>query len=249
MVQPPDPTASPTTVTTTNTTDAAAITPSAHPTKNARDRARHDKLHSHGNYHNYYSFRAQQAPDPRLSLLAPHLPSASILDLGCNAGKLTKEAVTHFSASAALGVDLDPVLIAQATATPSPAGCEFLLQDFLEPGWTRGRRFDVVLLLSVTKWVHLNALDAGLMGLFKEVHESMLVDGGVLVVEPQEWDNYKRAVRKAAHLKTGFATLEMRPPFAEALRGVGFELEKEIEREEGGFSRPLHVWRKKPALR
>ncbi|CAJ2509719.1 Uu.00g056190.m01.CDS01 [Anthostomella pinea] len=233
------------------TSDTPSAADAAAPqTNNARNRARHNQLHSHGNYHNYYSFRAQQVPDPRLALLASHLLSKRVLDLGCNAGKLTKEVITHFSAASALGADLDPVLIAQAEAAPSPRNCTFRLQDFLVPGWVATaaeERFDIVLLLSVTKWIHLNALDAGLLALFREVHDRMLVEGGVLVVEPQEWDNYKRAVRKAPHLKPGFAMLELRPPFLEALAGVGFTLEEDIAREEGGFSRPLHVWRKGPS--
>lgn len=38
----------------------------------------------------------------------------------------------------------------------------------------------------------------------------------------------------------------MWPPFEEALKadGVALTLEKCIEREEGGFSRPLMIWRK-----
>lgn len=60
----------------------------------------------------------------------------------------------------------------------------------------------------------------------------------------QEWDNYKRAVKRNKDLRETFKTLELRPPFDAEMREVGFVLEQQIEREEGGFSRPLLVWRK-----
>lgn len=216
--------------------------------KSAKNKEKHDQLFSHGNYHNYYSFRVQQIPDPRLNLVAGWFAGKAVLDLGCNAGKLTKEVVEHLGATSALGVDLDPVLIAQAESTSSPRGCTFKVQDFLLPGWCDGKQFDVVLLLSVTKWIHVNALDAGLLALFKDLHDNIMNADGVLIIEPQEWDNYKRAVRKAVRLRANFARLELRPPFAEPLRALGFVLVEEIEREEGGFSRPLHVWRKTISL-
>lgn len=219
-------------------------------TTNARNRARHDQLFSHGNYHNYYSFRAQQTPDPRLTLLAPYLSGATILDLGCNAGKLTKETITHFSAASALGLDLDPVLIAQATTSGPPVpNCTFRLADFTDATTPTSacaghRRFDVVLLLSVTKWIHLNAGDVGLLALFREIYDSVIVDGGCLVVEPQDWANYKRAAKKAAHLREGLRGLVVRPPFVAELEEMGWRLERVVEREEGGFSRGLWIWRK-----
>lgn len=65
-----------------------------------------------------------------------------------------------------------------------------------------------------------------------------------MIIEPQEWENYKKAVNKNRNLKPVFKGLEMRPPFLNELKGVGFQLVVEIERVEGGFSRPLLVWRK-----
>jgi 7SK snRNA methylphosphate capping enzyme len=91
--------------------------------------------------------------------------------------------------------------------------------------------------------MHLHNGDAGLRRLFFSLF-SLLPPGGVVVIEPQEWENYKSAVKKNKDLRPTFQTLEMRPPFIEDMQKVGFKLESHIEREEGGFSRPLLVWRK-----
>lgn len=58
--------------------------------------------------------------------------------------------------------------------------------------------YDVVLALSVTKWIHVQTGDAGLRLFFKKCFQ-WLRKGGVLVVEPQPWegDGYARARRKA----------------------------------------------------
>lgn len=108
-------------------------------------------------------------------------------------------------------------------------------------GW-RGR-VDTILLLSITKWLHLNHGDGGLLTLFHALFDC-LPSGGALVIEPQEWDNYRSAAKKNPNLRPMFKTLQLRPPFVDAISAVGFRLEHTIEREEGGFSRPLMVWRK-----
>lgn len=183
------------------------------------------------------------------------------MDLGCNAGKLTIECVTHFGARRAVGIDLDDVLIERAKeewrearrnnfASAADDDVSFLCNDFMQEGyWNAFRRdygtgtFDVILLLSITKWLHLQHGDAGLMLLFLSLFD-LLPEGGMLVIEPQEWANYRRAVSKNKALRPVFKGLELRPNFENELTGVGFVLEKVIEREEGGFSRPLMLWRK-----
>lgn len=79
-----------------------------------RDRARH-RLHAYGNYHQYYSHRQDAVPDARLQLL-PLLTGKKVLDLGCNAGKLTLEVVRYRGATQSHGVDIDQHLIEQAHA-------------------------------------------------------------------------------------------------------------------------------------
>lgn len=170
-------------------------------------------------------------------------------------GKLTMECITHLKASSALGIDLDPILITQATAlalsiSPPPQNCSFLHADFMQTPseffQPYADKVDLILLLSITKWLHLHHSDVGLVQLFKALFE-VLSPGGILIVEPQEWENYKQACKKNKNLKPVFKGLKMRPPFVDEIKECGFEMVKIVERSEGGFSRPLCVWRKTKA--
>ncbi|KAJ0413985.1 Bicoid-interacting protein 3-domain-containing protein [Aspergillus carlsbadensis] len=204
----------------------------------------------HGNYHQYYAkFRAATIPDERLSILPSEiLRNARVLDLGCNAGKLTHEAIAHCGAAAAVGVDIDPWLVEQAKAAyPDDPRCTFEQFDFVDGSAYRGSAlgtFDVVLLLSVTKWVHLNNGDGGMLALFARVR-SLLNEGGYLVIEPQPMSNYARASKRNKELREMYKTIRIQPPFDEELEAEGFERVFEFERDEEGFARPVHVWRKR----
>ena len=59
--------------------------------------------------------------------------------------------------------------------------------------------FDIILCLSVTKWIHLNWGDAGIKTLFRRVWESLPTDGsGLFILEPQPW--YVFVARFSIHL-------------------------------------------------
>lgn len=51
--------------------------------------------------------------------------------------------------------------------------------------------YDVVFLLSTTKWIHLNWGDEGLKRAFKRIYRS-LKPGGLFIMEPQEFKSYTR---------------------------------------------------------
>ncbi|KAM0792817.1 hypothetical protein ACM66B_002583 [Microbotryomycetes sp. NB124-2] len=212
-------------------------------TNTARDRARHREL-EHGNYRNYYNHRQQATPDARLSLLPLDLfRDKSVLDLGCNAGKLTVEVVEHCGAKRSKGIDIDPVLVDQAQRRTIDGRISWECADFVQEDAIESGEWDTIMLLSVTKWLHLHAGDEGMRMLFKRLHD-VLPAGGTLIVEPQEKENYAKAARKNKNLRPVFQSIRMWPPFEQELRDVGFQLLSTIEREEGGFSRPLMIWRK-----
>lgn len=47
---------------------------------------------------------------------------------------------------------------------------------------------------SISKWIHLNGGDEGLLEFFRRV-SNVLRHGGKFVLEPQEWDTYAKAKR------------------------------------------------------
>lgn len=222
-------------------------------TLNQLNKLKHE-AHRHGNYTNYYNFRSQNVPDPRLTQLKTFVEGRRTLDLGCNAGKLTLELATHFEASQVVGVDLDTGLIAAAREAKQTALSEgqdvekvcFEEFDFANTWPYTGAaagEWDVVMLLSVVKWLHLNNSDAVLVELFRRLFE-IVAPGGYLVLEPQDWANYKRAAKKCPSLKESFKKLELRPPFRETLIAGGWEEVDGWTRDEFGFERDVRIWRK-----
>ncbi|EJT97903.1 Bin3-domain-containing protein [Dacryopinax primogenitus] len=91
-----------------------------------------------------------------------------------------------------------------------------VLED--EKGW------DVILLLSVAKWLHLNGGDQGLLSCFKRIHDS-LRPHGALVLELQDWEGYRRAARGNPILRETYKTLSLRPSDFKLclLQEVGFQ--------------------------
>jgi len=79
-------------------------------------------------------------------------------------------------------------------AAPSLGGVTFRHGNILHEANTPNS-FDVVLCLSVTKWIQLNWGDVGVKKMFKYVYDS-LAPGGGFVLEPQPWKSYRQAFRK-----------------------------------------------------
>lgn len=109
--------------------------------------------------------------------------------------------------------------------------------------------FDCVLALSITKWVHVNWGDDGLLEFFTRLVNA-LRPGGLLVLEPQPWRSYK-AIRHKHNVKwphVPLAQLALRPEGFVALlqERFGLTVVKEATPCGGveGFRRPVVVMKK-----
>lgn len=59
---------------------------------------------------------------------------------------------------------------------------------------TQAAEFDVILALSLSKWIHLNWGDAGIKRFFKKVYHH-LHPGGKFILEPQPFNSYSKKKR------------------------------------------------------
>ncbi|VDM40425.1 unnamed protein product [Toxocara canis] len=90
--------------------------------------------------------------------------------------------------------------------------------------------FDVILALSITKWVHLNWGDAGLKRFFRRAF-LQLRPGGLFILEPQAFDSYKKRARMTPEVQETFKSIQFLPDaFQEFLLcEVGFESCEHLE--------------------
>ncbi|KAL3626500.1 hypothetical protein CASFOL_030049 [Castilleja foliolosa] len=118
-------------------------------------------------------------------------------------------------------------------------------------GWRapENNHYHAILCLSVTKWIHLNWGDDGLITLFWRVWK-LLLPGGVFIVEPQPWSSYynNRLVSETA--TTNYKNIQISPvDFQDILLDkIGFRRVENITAcvsgTKSGFARPvLAFWK------
>ncbi|KAL9875580.1 bicoid-interacting protein 3 isoform 1-T1 [Glossina fuscipes fuscipes] len=111
------------------------------------------------------------------------------------------------------------------------------------------QQYDLILCLSVTKWIHLNFGDNGLKLAFKRMF-NQLRPGGKLILEAQNWASYKRKKHLTAKILNNYNSIELFPnKFHEYLLSseVGFShsytlgVPRHLNK---GFSRPIQLYAK-----
>lgn len=168
----------------------------------------------YGNYKHYYGKRIldKDFHDIRLDVLATQQElfyDKQVLDIGCNSGHLSIEIAKQFKVKSLIGLDIDRSLTQDAQlainhlkrdcnkpATGSfPYNVRFVHGNYVLDDDVlleiERPQYDVILCLSVTKWIHLNFCDAGLKQAFRRMF-LQLRPGGKLILEPQSFDTYKR---------------------------------------------------------
>ncbi|XP_021733878.1 probable RNA methyltransferase At5g51130 [Chenopodium quinoa] len=108
---------------------------------------------------------------------------------------------------------------------------------------------DTILCLSVTKWVHLNWGDEGLISLFAKFWR-LLHPGGILVLEPQPWESYYKNRLTTEITQMNYNNIVYKPDFFQEmlLDKIGFRTVEQATMSVSGatlgFDRAVLVFRK-----
>lgn len=111
------------------------------------------------------------------------------------------------------------------------------------------KKYDTILCLSVTKWIHLNWGDDGLITLFANIWK-LLRSGGVLVLEPQPWKSYQKNRLVSEDACVNYKNILFYPRFFQEilLDKIGFRtvenITDSIPGTVTGFDRPIFLFRK-----
>ncbi|XP_050960990.1 7SK snRNA methylphosphate capping enzyme [Labeo rohita] len=136
-----------------------------------------------------------------------------------------------------------------------PSNIHFLKGDYVpdsdEAVASQCAEYDVILCLSLTKWVHLNYGDAGIQRLFRRIYRH-LSPGGVLILEPQPWSSYSRRKRLTEVTYRNYRSIRLKPDqFSSFLTtDVGFssyELIGTPRSGPNGLQRSIYLFHKGPA--
>ncbi|TMW53835.1 hypothetical protein DOY81_001120 [Sarcophaga bullata] len=230
----------------------------------------------YGNYSQYYGYRNgdKDFHDIRLDVFAQNkeiFRDKQVLDIGCNSGFITMEVAKRFEVKSIIGLDIDKSLINQATKTLTkhkkslPMNNDFKRQNkfpfntsFVHGNYVlkddvllevETEQFDVILCLSITKWIHLNFGDNGLKQAFRRMF-LQLRPQGKLILEPQPLDNYGRRKKMTETIFNNYKSMKFLPKhFTQYLlsSAVGFskmELMGVPDHCKKGFKRPVQIFLK-----
>ncbi|XP_042483077.1 probable RNA methyltransferase At5g51130 isoform X2 [Macadamia integrifolia] len=228
-----------------------------------------------GNYRNYYGYRTRDLEeDPRLMLLKKEwFEGKDCLDIGCNQGLITISIAKKFFCQSICGIDIDSHLVESAywnlrrIAKMDKVSCgsskanrsklseepklfdvvSFRKENFVSSWHNCSEAYDTILCLSVTKWVHLNWGDDGLITLFAKIWR-LLRPGGILLLEAQNWKSYKSNYRVSEIATFNFHNILLPPSVFQdiLLDKIGFRTVENITASlpggTGGFNRPIFVF-------
>ncbi|OIW09998.1 hypothetical protein TanjilG_32738 [Lupinus angustifolius] len=120
----------------------------------------------------------------------------------------------------------------------------FKRENFVQSRHPPGKQYDTIVCLSVSKWIHLNWGDDGLITLFVEIW-NLLRPGGIFVLEPQPWKSYESNRHVSETTAANYRNIMFRPEqFQEILLDkIGFRTVEDITSgltgSKTGFNRPI----------
>lgn len=178
--------------------------------------------------------------DPNLVRKAEHLYSLRASRVRPHSDP-SERLVDHYPMSAVLRHGHLPASASAACHWPS---VKFVAADWVvssDPALAGP--YDVILVLSVIKWIHLEHLDEGLVKFFRKCSSS-LASGGCLILEAQNWNSYQKAVRPnaAPHFAKNLERLKYHPEtsFTALLQDQGLNLCATSDQ----LHRPITIYRK-----
>lgn len=130
-----------------------------------------------------------------------------------------------------------------------PHNIELRVADWVTEAENHQEKWDVILVFSITKWVHLHHGDAGLKAFFQKIYRS-LAPGGIMLLEPQAFGTYNKRSKILPEMSEHFKNIQFKPPqFQEYLLGpdVGFKEAVLLGHSEGSaknFNRNMFLYRK-----
>ncbi|XP_038564348.1 7SK snRNA methylphosphate capping enzyme [Micropterus salmoides] len=147
-----------------------------------------------------------------------------------------------------------PPLTETSTTRPGefPSNVSFIKANYVLENdnllLTQRPEYDVIMCLSVTKWVHLNWGDSGLKRLFKRVYRH-LRPGGMFILEPQPWESYVRRKKLTDNISRNYHSIQLKPDqFSSYLTTeVGFTSFEHLGAPKcsiRGFQRPIYLFHK-----
>ncbi|KAK3210662.1 hypothetical protein Dsin_015368 [Dipteronia sinensis] len=126
----------------------------------------------------------------------------------------------------------------------------FRQENFVHSRHTPEKYYDTITCLSVSKWIHLNWGDDGLINSFANIWK-LLRPGGTFVLEPQPWKSYEKNRRVSETTAINYSNIMFHPDqFQEILLDkIGFRRVEDISSgclsgSKTGFDRPIFAFHK-----
>lgn len=147
-------------------------------------------------------------------------------------------------------------IVASDQVKSFPQNVKFSVED-----WANGQisknvdeQYDVILAMSVTKWIHLNGGpyladvgDGGLKYFFRRCAAKLAING-ILILEPQEFSGYRKRANLTPQMKRNFENITFTPDkFVDHLKKLGLCLTQTLKGALGsskGFKRPIYVFQR-----